>query len=87
MVWSRVTCWAVSWADRPLVLSMPMATMVSLTKIGLTALMRRPRGSSRAAAVTKDSIAPLTMEMVALPTMGSLASRPLVKVKDPPSRR
>src|SRR5262249_42134616 len=66
---------------------MPSLTIVSFTQGGLTALMRRFRGNSKAAARTNPSSPALTIEMDALPGIGCIANTPVVRVIDPPSRK
>ena len=64
----------------------PVAPIDSANTVGLTALMRIPRGISIAAARTKLSSAPLTMLADEPATIGASASTPAISVIEPPSR-
>ena len=59
--------------------------VASTSTVGLTVLIRKPRGSSTAAAMANASRAPFAVEDAAPVTIGSRASTPVVRVNEPPS--
>ena len=63
----------------------PWWLVASTSTVGLTVLIRMPRGSSIAAAMVNASRAPLAAEDAAPVTMGSRPSTPVVRVNEPPS--